>query len=304
MSLESKNVPKFNRAYQFHNFKNPQTKQQPVARRKPYNENSKYHVTKPEEAPSKISKGKPIAPPKQLTDEYWRHHDAQMKVIREHERWRREQERENALKVKKVFERWKREATESLRKAREEGMLLEPISIEASSSRIQQKGDGANLASKIASPLLDSTRVAGLDRFGIKKFRRKKKCGKNVVSLDPLNGQGSSEMDGCQENAMRLEADDHDDEEGRELKFLRVLSLELCHGDLLIMDGGSIQKFYQHKICPVAGLRFALTMRTIGDGGTFPMDTDEATEKLKGEAFAFLKEEITRNSDEGLAKSV
>jgi hypothetical protein len=74
---------------------------------------------------------------------------------------------------------------------------------------------------------------------------------------------------------------------GKQQKFPRSthLSLYLCHGDILIMvrvlcvalltaiaflicinkDGESIQKYYEHSIEPMKGMRFAITARKIGD---------------------------------------
>ncbi|KAI8610981.1 hypothetical protein BC830DRAFT_1084394 [Chytriomyces sp. MP71] len=41
------------------------------------------------------------------------------------------------------------------------------------------------------------------------------------------------------------------------------LKILLRHGDLLIMDGNSVQKYYEHSIKPIDGIRFVVTARRI-----------------------------------------
>ncbi|KAJ3206697.1 hypothetical protein HDU67_008017 [Dinochytrium kinnereticum] len=48
-----------------------------------------------------------------------------------------------------------------------------------------------------------------------------------------------------------------------------VLNVELRHGDILIMDGESVQKYYEHRIVKVEGVRFAMTLRSIGSSDFF-----------------------------------
>ncbi|KAK5138738.1 hypothetical protein LTR04_004244 [Oleoguttula sp. CCFEE 6159] len=42
-----------------------------------------------------------------------------------------------------------------------------------------------------------------------------------------------------------------------------ALKLHLGHGDIVIMHGEDVQKFYEHAVSPVGKLRFALTARHI-----------------------------------------
>ena len=42
-----------------------------------------------------------------------------------------------------------------------------------------------------------------------------------------------------------------------------VLTMLLCHGDMIIMHGSDMQKYYEHSVDSIDGLRFALTCRHV-----------------------------------------
>ncbi|KAJ5381780.1 uncharacterized protein N7496_004208 [Penicillium cataractarum] len=54
----------------------------------------------------------------------------------------------------------------------------------------------------------------------------------------------------------------------------KLLSLELKHGDLVVMHGAALQKYYEHAVEPDNGLRFALTARYI--------ETNSDMDRIKG----------------------
>ncbi|KAI9715076.1 MAG: hypothetical protein M1812_006194 [Candelaria pacifica] len=61
-----------------------------------------------------------------------------------------------------------------------------------------------------------------------------------------------------------------------------LLSMHLNHGDIVVMHGEKIQKYYEHAVQPVGQLRFALTCRYIdptslseGDVPKYDVDTDD-----------------------------
>ncbi|KAJ3330257.1 hypothetical protein HDU76_006081 [Blyttiomyces sp. JEL0837] len=102
---------------------------------------------------------------------------------------------------------------------------------------------------------------------------------KKAEETHPMKINGSHDDVSATEGNVNDE--DNDDEEGNEEptssnansrqdkqkapKRNMVLKLLLRHGDILIMDGESIQKNYEHAIEPVSGIRFAITARRIAD---------------------------------------
>ncbi|KAK3045121.1 hypothetical protein LTS18_014523, partial [Coniosporium uncinatum] len=42
-----------------------------------------------------------------------------------------------------------------------------------------------------------------------------------------------------------------------------AISFKLCHGDIVVMHGEGVQKYYEHEVIPEGTLRFALTCRYI-----------------------------------------
>lgn len=63
---------------------------------------------------------------------------------------------------------------------------------------------------------------------------------------------------------------------------LDVLKFVLNHGDLVVMHGRGVQKYYEHAVTPQGKLRFALTCRYV-DPETLSSDAERADAAAKSE---------------------
>ncbi|KAJ5114015.1 hypothetical protein N7456_002549 [Penicillium angulare] len=86
-------------------------------------------------------------------------------------------------------------------------------------------------------------------------------------------------LEGCQNYAIRKELkekylageinfDQYYEERKRILKYRsteppNIFKLELFHGHIAVMNGANIQKYYEHRVASIKGLRFAVTARHV-----------------------------------------
>lgn len=124
---------------------------------------------------------------------------------------------------------------------------------------------GCRLRGKV--PLADDTVLPGCDRFAErKKLKRQHENG------ELTEAEYSGRRMDLAKSVARREA-------------CNLISLDLHHGDMVVMHGALLQRYYEHSVSCEDKLRFALTSRYVKPDGI------ETSEQLKGE-FALTPDQI------------
>ncbi|KAJ5983196.1 hypothetical protein N7481_005295 [Penicillium waksmanii] len=125
-------------------------------------------------------------------------------------------------------------------------------------------------------------------------LRQSKNGAPTLTKDDPV-------LDGCQNYDQRkalkdrydqgfLTEPEYDEERWKILKSAEdaapILKMELHHGHMVVMNGEGLQKYYEHKVVPDGGLRFAVTARHIQEDTVKAEDTWMGQYKLpSGQAY-------------------
>ncbi|PWY91529.1 hypothetical protein BO94DRAFT_573950 [Aspergillus sclerotioniger CBS 115572] len=160
--------------------------------------------------------------------------------------------------------------------------------------KIRYHDDGESSLGPTVATLSLGAKSTMLIRMKYKYYHGYSKS-KKVLSEDPV-------LEGCEDYARRQDLKSQltdgsinqttDDElrsgpltKGRGGEASPCIKMELNHGDLVVMHGKDLQKYYEHSVIPEKRLRFALTARHVK-----PEQLD-ATELEKGQ-FSLLQDQV------------
>lgn len=98
------------------------------------------------------------------------------------------------------------------------------------------------------APLVDDAVLPGCD-----KFSERKKLKEQYERGELTNGEYTNRRMELAKAVSRREADS-------------LITLDLHHGDMVVMHGTLLQKYYEHSVSSEGRLRFALTSRYVKPG--------------------------------------